>query len=93
MTYEGIIVGIPQQTYRCDEYGQTVGQIIFNVELKNKTKHRLIIAGVLGKYLARIGQGSVISYEIDQPSKISSKKRIRIYKPFVRNASFIEEAA
>ena len=93
MTYEGIIVGIPQQTYRCDENGQTVGQIIFNVELKNKTKHRLIIAGVLGKYLARIGQGSVISYEIDQPSKISSKKRIRIYKPFVRNASFIEEAA
>lgn len=93
MTYEGIIVGIPQQTYRCDEYGQTVGQIIFNVELEDGTEHRLTLAGVLGKYLARIGQGSVIAYEIDKPSKISSKKRIRIYKPFVRNASFIEEAA
>ena len=93
MTYKGIIVGIPKQTYRCDEYGQTVGQIIFNVELKYGTEHRLIMGGVLGKYLARIGQGSIISYEIDQPSKISSKKRIRIYKPFVRNASFIEEAA
>ena len=93
MTYEGIIVGIPQQTYRVDEYGQTVGQIIFNVKLKDGTEHRLIMGGVLGKYLARIGQGSVIAYEIDNQSMISSKNRIRIYKPFVRNASFIEEAA
>ena len=93
MTYEGIIVGIPQQTYRCDEYGQTVGQIIFNVELDDGTEHRLILCGVLGKYLARIGQGSVVTYDIDNQSMISSKNRIRIYKPFVRNASFIEEAA
>ena len=93
MTHEGIIVGIPQQTYRCDEYGKTVGQIIFNVELDDGTEHRLIIGGVLGKDLARIGKGYVISYEIDHELKISSKKRIRIFKPFVRNASFIEEAA
>lgn len=93
MTYEGIIVGIPQQTCRVDEYGQTVGQIIFNVELDDGTEHRLILCGVLGKYLARIGQGSVVTYDIDNQSMISSKNRIRIYKPFVRNASFIEKAA
>lgn len=93
MTYKGIIVGIPQQTYRCSGSGQTVGQIIFNVELDDGTEHRLILCGVLGKYLARIGQGSVVTYDIDNQSMISSKNRIRIYKPFVRNASFIEEAA
>lgn len=95
MIFDGIIVGIPKQSYRVNQDGSVSGQISFRVELETGEEHKLFVAGFVGKYLSRIGQGSLIQYQISDfydVAKAGRGKQVRVLKPFVRNASFSDDS-
>lgn len=94
MIFDGIIVGIPKQSYRVNQDGSVSGQISFHATLETGEEHKLFVAGQIGKFLPRIGQGSLIQYQIHDfmdVAKAGRGKQVRVFKPFVRNASFYDE--
>jgi len=94
MIFNGVITGIPKQSYRINQDGSVFGQISFRATLKKGEEHKLFVAGQIGKFLSRIGQGSLIQYQIADfydVAKAGRGKQVRVFRPFVRNASFYDE--
>jgi len=94
MIFDGVITGIPKQSYRINQDGSVSGQISFRATLETGEEHKLFVAGLVGKYLSRIGQGSLIQYQIPDfmdVAKAGRGKQVRVFRPFVRNASFCDE--
>lgn len=94
MIFDGVITGIPKQSYRINQDGSVSGQISFRATLETGEEHKLFVAGQIGKFLPRIGQGSLIQYQIHDfmdVAKAGRGKQVRVFRPFVRNASFYDE--
>lgn len=94
MVFTGIVSGIPVQTYRLDQNWIYHGSIVFKVELDDGREHRLFVSGKIGKYLGRIGQGSLIQYSISDQDvfHVSKGKMVKVVNPFVRNSLFVKNS-